>query len=75
MLDVPKNGDIDPIETQEWLDALRSVVRSDGHDRARFLLERLAEQAREDGVNRPFNANTPYLNTIAPEDEDRSPRP
>ncbi|MCW5699247.1 MAG: pyruvate dehydrogenase (acetyl-transferring), homodimeric type [Rhodospirillales bacterium] len=75
MLDVPKNGDIDPIETQEWLDALRSVVRSDGHDRARFLLERLAEQAREDGVNRPFNANTPYLNTIAPEDEDRNPGP
>ncbi len=73
MLDFPKDGDIDPIETEEWLDALQAVVRYEGHDRARFLLERLAEQAREAGVHLPFNANTPYLNTIPPEAEERNP--
>ncbi|MBK8908044.1 MAG: pyruvate dehydrogenase (acetyl-transferring), homodimeric type [Rhodospirillales bacterium] len=75
MLDFPRDGDIDPIETEEWLDALRSVIREEGHDRACFLLSRLSEQARAVGVNLPFNANTPYLNTIPPEDEERNPGP
>jgi pyruvate dehydrogenase E1 component len=73
MLDFPKDGDIDPVETQEWLDALQSVVSYEGHDRAKFLLEKLGEKARETGVHLPFNANTPYLNTIPPSEEERIP--
>ncbi len=73
MLDFPKDGDIDPLETREWFDALGSVVANEGPDRAKYLLARLTEQARETGVGLPFNANTPYLNTIPPESEERLP--
>jgi len=73
MLDIPKDGDIDPVETQEWLDSLQAVVSYEGHDRAKFLLEKLGEKARETGVHLPFNANTPYLNTIPPSEEERNP--
>ncbi len=75
MLDIPKDGDIDPVETQEWLDSLQAVVSYEGHDRAKFLLEKLGEKARETGVHLPFNANTPYLNTIPPSEEERNPGP
>src|SRR5262245_63365351 len=57
-------GDIDPEETAEWLDSLEGVLRSQGPDRARFLLEALLEKAHNEGVQLPFTANTPYLNTI-----------
>ena len=73
MLDFPKGGDLDPVETQEWLDALQAVVAYEGHDRAKFLLGKLGEKARETGVHLPFNANTPYLNTIPPSEEERKP--
>jgi len=73
MLDFPKDGDLDPVETQEWLDALQAVVSYEGHDRAKFLLGKLGEKARETGVHLPFNANTPYLNTIPPSDEEIKP--
>ncbi|MGZ8995720.1 MAG: hypothetical protein ACXW3P_04370, partial [Rhodospirillales bacterium] len=73
MLDIPRDGDIDPIETQEWLDALQSVLQREGPERAQFILGRLASKAREVGAALPFNANTPYVNTIRPEDEERNP--
>jgi hypothetical protein len=56
--------DLDPRETQEWVESLDSVVEFDGADRAAFLLEQLHEQARRHAVPVPFTANTPYLNTI-----------
>ena len=56
--------DIDAQETQEWIDALNSVISSDGSDRARFLLRELANTAREAGAQLPYGLNTPYLNTI-----------
>ena len=37
--------DKDPIETQEWLDALDAVVKYEGPDRAAYLLRRLSERA------------------------------
>jgi pyruvate dehydrogenase E1 component len=73
MLDVPRDGDVDPIETQEWLESLQSVLEREGPERAQFLLGRLAAKARETGAALPFNANTPYVNTIRPEDEERNP--
>ncbi len=56
--------DIDPQETQEWLDALEAVLENEGPERAHFLLERLIDKARRSGAYLPYSANTAYLNTI-----------
>jgi len=61
------NNDIDVQETQEWIDALQSVIDADGSDRARFLLKELTNAAREAGAQLPYGLNTPYINTIPPE--------
>ncbi len=66
-------SDIDPVETGEWREALDSVLAFEGADRARFLLGKLMEDAQTKGVAVPYSANTPYLNTIAPENETRHP--
>jgi pyruvate dehydrogenase E1 component len=60
--------DLDSEETREWLEAFASVVEHEGPERARFLLEKLSETARRQGVNLS-SLNTPYINTIAPKDE------
>ena len=60
--------DQDPRETQEWLEALDSVVEFDGPERAAFLLQQLQDEARRHAVKTPYSANTPYINTI-PVDE------
>ncbi len=70
MQDIP---DVDPQETQEWLDALEGVIRQEGAERAHFLLEQLVDKARRSGAYLPFSLNTAYCNTITPENEDRSP--
>ncbi len=56
--------DIDPQETQEWLDALAAVIEEEGPERAHFLLEKLVDQARRSGAYLPYNATTAYVNTI-----------
>jgi pyruvate dehydrogenase E1 component len=61
--------DLDPVETQEWLSALRSVLAREGKDRANFLLDRLVQEARQAGAYIPYSANTAYLNTI-PQDQE-----
>lgn len=66
-------NDIDPIETQEWLDALSSVLESEGTERAHFLLENLVKYTRRRGVHLPFDATTAYLNTIPVGKEQKSP--
>ena len=65
--------DIDPQETQEWLDALDSVIFNAGGERAHFLLEKLIEKARRSGAYLPYSATTAYLNTIPTGKEERSP--
>lgn len=65
--------DIDPQETQEWLDALDSVIVSAGGERAHFLLEKLIEKARRSGAYLPYSATTAYINTIPTGKEERSP--
>jgi pyruvate dehydrogenase E1 component len=61
--------DIDREETSEWLDSLQSVIDIRGKVRARYLLTRLLEQAREQGVGVPSMVSTPYINTIPAEQE------
>ncbi len=65
--------DIDPQETQEWLDALEAVLEQEGVDRAHFLLERLIDKARRSGAYLPYSANTAYLNTIPVQQQERFP--
>jgi pyruvate dehydrogenase E1 component len=66
-------NDADRQETHEWLDALSAVIEQEGPERAHFLLEQLLEHAREHSVDMPFSANTGYVNTIEPEEQERSP--
>ena len=56
--------DIDPEETQEWMESLDSVLEREGPQRAHFLLERLIDKTRRSGAYLPFSAKTAYVNTI-----------
>src|SRR5258708_17354537 len=58
------NGDLDPQETSEWLESLEAVLRTQGTERARFLLSSLYDRARQEGVDSPSATITPYINTI-----------
>ncbi|HVE51454.1 MAG TPA: pyruvate dehydrogenase (acetyl-transferring), homodimeric type [Casimicrobiaceae bacterium] len=64
MAPLDSSPDRDPIETQEWIDALKGVLAAEGPDRAHFIIERLIDVARKDGAYLPFSANTDYINTI-----------
>ncbi|MQY11320.1 Pyruvate dehydrogenase E1 component [Streptomyces sp. RB5] len=61
--------DFDPEETQEWLDSLDAAVDQRGRERARYLMLRLIERAREKRVAVPEMRSTDYVNTIATKDE------
>jgi pyruvate dehydrogenase E1 component len=61
--------DLETLETREWLDSLDYVLQSSGPARATQLLRALEIHARRKGVKLPFTANTPYINTIAAEDQ------
>jgi len=65
--------DEDFLESREWLDALDAVIQARGPQRAHELLEQLLEEARQHSVDMPFSATTGYVNTIEPDDEERSP--
>jgi len=69
----PNGNDIDPIETKEWLDSLGAVILKDGSDRAHYLLMKLIDEAYKEGSHRPLTRVTPYINTIPPEAEVKSP--
>lgn len=70
---MPATPDIDPEETEEWLDALESLIETEGLDRTHYLLERLIDKARRSGANLPYNANTAYINTIPTHKEKYTP--
>ena len=61
--------DLDPIETQEWIDAFNQLTAIEGGERATFLLMKLLEQARRLRVPMPPVLNTPYSNTITLADQ------
>ena len=56
--------DPDAQETQEWLEALQGVVANVGPERAHFLIEKMIEEGREEGIDIPYSATTQYINTI-----------
>ena len=59
-----KKTDIDPIETQEWIDSIKSLIHHSGSERAHFILDKLISYSRRNGIRMPFQANTDYVNTI-----------
>ncbi len=61
--------DIDPEETRDWVESFDSVVRSRGRSRARYVMLRLLERAREQNVGVPGLRSTDFINTIPPERE------
>lgn len=70
---IKKLLDVDPEETQEWLDALNSVIRQHGPERAAFLIDKLLTAADASGLCLPSAIHTPYCNTIKREDEKPMP--
>jgi pyruvate dehydrogenase E1 component len=61
--------DIDPDETREWIESFDAAIDADGRQRARFLMLKLLERARERQVGVPALRSTDYINTIPPERE------
>ncbi len=61
--------DIDPDETQEWLDSLDAVASGSGKQRARFLMSKLMARSQEMQIGTPPSVWTPYVNTIPTEDQ------
>src|SRR5579885_1776900 len=67
-------SDNDPIETKEWLDALASLVKYEGKERAQFVLQKLLEEAQKQGVESGISQLiTPYVNTITPDNQPAYP--
>ena len=61
--------DTDPQETREWIESIEDALEEHGYERTQFLLQTLISYAQTKGSRLPFNTNTPYINTILPEDQ------
>ena len=72
IIQVLKEGDIDPLETNEWLESLSAVINQDGNQRAHYLIKELINKAYMEGANIPYTQNTPYINTIPVNNEKKS---
>jgi len=66
-------ADIDPLESEEWIEAINSVLETDGVERAQYILQRLSTRVTETGAQLPYAINTPYRNTIPVSKEARMP--
>jgi pyruvate dehydrogenase E1 component len=60
---------LEALETREWLESLDDVLRHGGSARVGRLLRELGIHAQQAGVRLPFTANTPYINTINPDEQ------
>ena len=65
--------DVDPQETEEWIESLDALVEQAGPERARFVLYKLLKRARMLQVGLPPLTQTRYINTISPEQEPEFP--
>ena len=65
--------DLDPVETQEWIDSLKAVLQHRGPERAQYILQRIVEEASRAYAYVPMSMTTAYMNTIPPEREEKSP--
>ncbi len=62
-------AELEAVETREWIESLEYVLQSGGSDRVIRLLRELQLYAKKRGVDLPFSANTPYINTISEEEQ------
>ena len=68
------DNDVNPEETKEWLDALHSVIKEEGIERAHYLIGRLSNNTARVNPSIPSKSvSSPYCNTIPPSNEDRMP--
>ena len=67
------NQEIEELETQEWLESLEYVLQTSGPERVKQLLHDLDTYAHQAGVELPFTANTPYINTIPKDKQPKFP--
>lgn len=67
------NRSYEELENQEWIQSLNWVFEDGGPERVKELLQLLETRAYEEGVRLPFSANTPYVNTIPPDEEPHFP--
>ncbi len=65
--------DVDPLETNEWLESMQAVIEREGLERAHFLLELLVDFTRRSGGHLPYDATTAYVNTIPPGQGEKLP--
>ena len=72
IIQVVKEGDIDPLETSDWIESLSDVIEKDGNQRAHYLIKELINKAYIEGANIPYTQNTPYINTIPASEEKKS---
>ena len=72
IIQVVNESDIDPLETNEWLESLTAVIEKDGNQRAHYLIKELINKAYMEGANIPYTQNTPYINTIPVNEEKKS---
>ena len=70
---VGPSQDIDPVETEEWVEAINAILEKEGVKRAQYLLQRLSAKVTETGAQLPYAINTPYRNTIPTSMEARMP--
>ena len=64
-----RTPDLDPRQTAEWLEALDQIVDEMGPDRVNFILDKLLDRAKENGVDVPVRTTTDYINTITVDQE------
>lgn len=68
-IDAPLSHDPDPAETAEWRESFLALAQVHGPGRARQMLDELARLARRQRIGWQPELATPYVNTIAVEDQ------
>lgn len=69
MGNVSDRSDINPDETEEWVESIEYVIREFGVERAAYLLGKLTDRVTETGADPPSAVTTPYRNTLPPNHE------
>ena len=65
-MDSINKNDLDPQETQEWVEAMEAVIERDGHERAQYIMLQLAEQSVLSGAGSPYSATVSYTHLTLP---------
>lgn len=70
---IPSSLDSDPVETKEWLDALRALIKYEGSERAELILSELLRHSAGFGLSSLAGVQSPYCNTIPANAEEKMP--